>query len=274
LFGVALIEPFWYNPLHVYWRMRGLFKYIFLKDRSWGTMKRFVFVLLSLALGVTPLKAQYVETSALAEAHDGSDRFDLALRTVNAPIFFEYRQTKHNESWDDQLRVGAFKNVHPDVLVHGSVAHSLIDDVRLLPTWDLTAGVDYVRGRYVLQPSVRRLTYRVGRRNEHLTELRGILSTYFSDMRADALLGVASGEAWWYGARLHKDFEGGYGVEGYLYGGEEIVDFPVQIADSRSLGMNLSYIFTERVKMNMGIGHGVRNDNSYLIFNTALRIQL
>ena len=46
--GLALIEPFWYNPLHVYWRMRGLVKYLLYQDTSWGTIRRVGAILLAL----------------------------------------------------------------------------------------------------------------------------------------------------------------------------------------------------------------------------------
>lgn len=275
--GLAFLEPFWYNPLHVYWRMRGLVKYLLFRDTSWGAMKRVGAVVIALlALAPNPAEAQYIETSAFVEVRENTERLDLSVYGWVEPFTAQYRQVHHNGEWDDQLKLGLLFDWTSWLNIQGTFGYSPNTNTRLLPTFDLGAGVAVITGPLVWQPQVRTLIFKETPDGfldyTNLVETRGTVSWYVKDTRLDAMAGHVMQEGvWWGGGKVHQTFFGKHGFEIYGYAGKEILDFPIQVADSKSAGANAFFKLKGHTRLMFGMGAGQRDEATYTMVFASFR---
>ena len=275
--GLAFLEPFWYNPLHVYWRMRGLLKYLLYRDTSWGAMKRVGPVVIALlALAPNPAEAQYIETSAFVEVRENTERLDLSVYGWVEPFTAQYRQVHHNGEWDDQLKLGLLFDWTSWLNIQGTFGYSPNTNTRLLPTFDLGAGIAVITGPLVWQPQVRTLVFKETPDGfldyTNLVETRGTVSWYVKDTRLDAMAGHVMQEGvWWGGGKVHQTFFGKHGFEIYGYAGKEILDFPIQVADSKSAGANAFFKLKGHTRLMFGMGAGQRDEATYTMVFASFR---
>ena len=175
---------------------------------------------------------------------------------------------------DDQLRAGLLFDWTPWLNVEGNVAYSPNSGSKLLPTADLRGGVAVVTGPLVWKPEVRGLIFRQGFLDyRDLLEVRGTLSWYVKDTRIDGMVGNVTREGvWWGGGKVHQTFFGKHGFEIYGYGGKEILDFPIQIADSKSVGANAFFKLKGHTRLMFGMGAGQRDDLTYTMVFVSFRL--
>lgn len=279
LFGFALIEPFWYGPIHVYWRLRGLIKYLLFRDRRWGTMKRTGSKIASLVVfmllpgGISGQELNWVESTLYSEQPQ-INRTEL-ISTVNFSITtLSIRQAWYNQRYDDQVRVGVWYDHNKKFGIHGSMAAS-IQNTTIVPNHEQDWNIYGVVGPLVLQTGVTWRWYNTDNK-DYLVQYNQRIEYYVNDNMVDLTISnVPSESIGW--ARMgvrqwEEDFS--YSIFGIV--GDQLLDFALTedgipfIGPTRIAGTQF-YIPRGSWEFRPGFLMGERNDTFYTGLTLGVR---
>ncbi len=270
LIGFALVEPFWYGPIHVYWRLRGLFKYLLFRDRKWGDMKRTgtkvaMFLLMFLPGTLSAQEFNWAESTLYTE-QTRIDRTELLTEISFSITTLSYRQAWYSQGYDDQVRVGVWYDFRKKFGVHGSMAGS-IDSDAFVPNHEQDWNVYGVIGPVILQTGATWRWWNTDRK-DYLVQYNQRVEYYvgnsmieggFSHVPSEDIGWVRMGYRHWY-----DNFS--YSVFGIL--GDELLDFapeagdPPYLSTTRVVGTRF-YVPRGNWEIRPGFLFGERNDRWY-----------
>lgn len=274
--GYALVEPFWYGPIHVYWRLRGLFKYILFRDKRWGAMKRTgskiaMFLLMFLPGALSGQNLNWAESTVYTEI--GIPRTEINTVVNYGISTLSYRQAWFRGRYDDQVRVGIWYDHDNKFGIHGSAAGS-VQDLALVPNHEQDWNVYGVFGDFILQTGATWRWFNLDR-TEYLVQYNQHVEYYVDNSMLDfTLSNVPSEDIGWVRLGIRQweeDFS--YSIFGIV--GDQLLDFstegnPPFIGPARVVG-TMFYIPKGNWELRPGALIGDRADNFYAGLTFGLR---
>lgn len=263
----ALAEPFWYRPLMVFWRLRGLFEYMTGKTGWGGKIARTKFVTFALLLLMaTPVQAaDRVELSHTAEVGEVAERFDstLSLTTHDFAIGVTHRD---REDATEREYNSLYSFAATDGLTARIGAH-VADRGQIFPRWGARAGVSQSFGNLVLNVDYRHQFFDTA----DLGLTFGRLDWYRGDWRfaAQYMIGTetdvnaAAAYVQYFGEELNWML--------YASQGTEVLDIPLLMGDNEVVGGVFRAPITNNISTMIGANIGTRAAKEYTGFTTKLR---
>lgn len=263
----ALLEPFWYRPLMIYWRLRGLFEYIIGKKGWGGKIMRTKFgVLATLLLLVSPVQAaSRVELVVNTEVGEVVTRTDTSLLLTDEAIDAGITLRDREDEYEMQYALGYIvgRNSRFSIRTHATVA----DRGLIFPRWSAGSTATVNLGRFV--PSVD-YTHQFFSGLE-LGFISPQLDYYAGNWRlairymvaTDTAINAVTGYVQYHGDEVQWSL--------FASHGDEVLDIPVIIGENRVVGGTIRVPISQTVSTVIGSSYGSRNDNSYATVMGGIR---
>jgi len=264
----ALLEPFWYRPLTIFWRLRGMFEYMTGKKGWGGLIKRESFgVLAALVLMVTPADAATrLELTHSSEAGQVVERYDTTLSfTHQAASIYVMNRSREDDS-DREFGFSLARSLNEQFDYRIGIHTAEFGDI--LPTWGWTAGGSLVNGAMVFNVDVKRQFFDP---DFDVTLLFFRTDYYWQNYRF-AFQAMTSDKADVHAGTIYVQWTGDE-VDWMLYAssGNEILDIPLQIGSNEVVGGVFRPNITENVRLMIGANVGQRADRRYSTFTVGIR---
>ena len=256
----ALLEPFWYKPLTIYWRLRGLHEYINGKKGWGGTIMRKSFATISLLIMLaTPAQAgNWVEVLHNSETGQVQQRDDLfvTLHAKNLTIQGINREASGDS--DQQYGIDYYQQLNSrfGLLIGTHIGNS----GTLFPWGGIYVGPSVIVGNFVLSTEYRHQTLAM---NTILELYTGNIDFYINKYRfasrfmTDKTKDIQSTA--FYVQRYGEAVE----LTLYTSHGNELLDLPLMLGDNSVVGGIAKLHITKRFDIILGLNFGERNEKTY-----------
>jgi cellulose synthase/poly-beta-1,6-N-acetylglucosamine synthase-like glycosyltransferase len=272
----SMTELFWYHPLTVWWRLKGLVKWLF-RSKGWGKMTRksfsktlLVLPLLIAAPAVTDAQ-EWAEASYTVEAGEFHTRKDFNATLRGDGIVVEFDRRSRADLTDSKL--GAYVWFQPGPLFIGggvTIGLTIDDEEELFPGVEQRASVGVVVGPFVNTVDARFQNFDEG---FDVALISNTTELYVGDWRV-AFRGIVG----------TKDIKQGVVQVGadkenidymfYVGHGRELLDFPRFVGTVTEIGVTSRLRLLGPLHFTPGLSVGKRHDWRYFTVKSGLRIDL
>lgn len=263
----ALAEPFWFRPLMIFWRLRGLFEYITGKTGWGGKIARTKFATMALLLlMVIPAQATTrVEATHTAEVGEVAERFDtrLSLTTHGFAAWVTHRE---REGTTEREYATLYSHLVRDGLALRIGAH-VADRGEIFPQWGGRLGASQTLGKFVFNLDYKHQFFD----NFDLGLTFGRLDFYHGRWRFAGQYMVGT-ETDVHAAALYiQHFGDELTWTAFASQGTEVLDIPLLIGDNEVIGFVLRAPITDNLSTTIGAGLGERNGQGYGTAHAGVR---
>lgn len=263
----ALAEPFWYRPLMIFWRLRGMFEYMTGKKGWGGIIKRQAFttfaallLMVSTAQGATRL--EFVHANEVGEV---VDRFDTSLSLTYDSIAARVTNREREDVTEREYEVTYSPRVADDLDLR--IGTHISDRGQIFPQWGALIGVSKPLGNFVLNVDYKHQFFD----SADLGLTFGRVDWYRGDWRF-AVQGMLGTETDVHAASAYIQHIGEE-LNWTLYAsqGTEVLDVPLLFGDNAVVGGILRAPITDNLSTLIGANLGSRSTRSYAGLTAGIR---
>jgi cellulose synthase/poly-beta-1,6-N-acetylglucosamine synthase-like glycosyltransferase len=258
----AFLEPFWFRPLMIFWRFRGMFEFITGKKGWGGLIKRQSFATLAiLMLLVAPVKADtWVEGLMSHEDGEVNERTDTTITANYNPITASMLIRSTADDTDRMFALDYHQRLGRRF--GGNIGAHVADKGTMLPNSGYYIAPYFVAGHFVFTPAIHPEFFKD---DVDLTLASLNVDYYFGYFRLGARVLRATNDPDVDAVTFSLQRIGlktNWTI--YASSGNEVLDIPLQYGDNRVGGGIIRFKTSDMFSLIFGTNMGYRDDKPYI----------
>lgn len=275
----SLLEPLWYRPLTIYWRLKGLVNYLRGK-KAYGEMARKGFfttaTILALA-GMFPLISpsvlegqNWAEVESYVEAGEVSTRVDIAARIKVGPVLGGAIRRERNNIYDTQIfGVGTF--VVKSLILSIGYAASTTNDI--FPAHEAVGSIGFIAGHFVNTTGVRVQEFQQDElKLGTLVLVSNTLEYYIGDWRLAGTGMIGDRADIWAAAGFLSRYYNRWNFTIYGSTANELLDVPRIVGRVKEAGGVVRVRVAGPLELSGVLAYGERLNKTYYLTSIGLRM--